>query len=100
MYIGGNQSELYFNWVNEHMANIDGVTCSIDGDSPNRQGRCYFNEDYQTCEYLWSQMKDFDIQIDTKGYRVPPKSQTVRTSNKKCQPGIFFRETQPISTLG
>jgi len=56
------------------MKSIEGMTCSSEGESPNREARCYFNEDAQTCEYLWSKIKDLDIQIDEQMYRLPAKA--------------------------
>jgi hypothetical protein len=73
MYLGGSQQDFYFAWEAEMKA-IEGVTCGISGESPNRSARCYFNEDFQSCEWFWSKLKDLDILIDEQMYRVPAKS--------------------------
>ena len=83
MYIGGDQADLYFSWQ-KLMTDIEGVTCQMFFEEPDRQGRCYFDEEKYTCDSLWSQMSDFIIQIDDIYYIVPPKSQTIATGSKKC----------------
>jgi hypothetical protein len=99
MYIGGDQAELYFSWQNL-MTDIEGVTCQMFFEKPDRQGRCYFDEEKYTCYSLWSQMSDFTIQIDNITYKIPPRSQTIETKAKKCQPGMFFNEPQVVSLIG
>lgn len=45
-------------------------------------------------------MADLDIQIDEVVFRIPPKSQTIETADKRCQPGIFYKDKQTNSLIG
>ena len=53
------------------MSKIQGVTCEIFNESPERTGRCDFDELHYECDYLWTTMNHMDIEIDGMTYVVP-----------------------------
>ena len=99
MSVSGQDKDFYDAWA-EQMSAIEGFTCQIFNEEPERSGRCDFDEESHDCDHLWSSMRHMDIEIDGKSYVVPPDSQTVQFDDKLCQPGLYFKESQSITTFG
>ena len=70
LYVAGYAEDIYNDWAAQ-MKSIDGVTCQVTGDAPDRFGYCVT---WEACDLIWPHMKDLTIRIDDIVYTLPPQA--------------------------